>query len=215
LAVDQNKLDLMDLRYERRLKAKGYRLVAGVDEVGRGPLAGPIVAAAVILPLDVHIGGLNDSKKLTQKRREELYREIRRKAIAIGVSRIGQKRIDKINIGRANFLVMKKAVANLRILPDYLLIDGVRNRLDLPILQEGICRGDAKCASIAAASIIAKVTRDRIMLRCHHQYPEYRFDLHKGYGTRLHLQKLKEIGPIVLHRRSFSPVRQCRKLLPI
>jgi ribonuclease HII len=192
--------------YENRLWKKGVQYVAGVDEVGRGPLAGPIVAAAVILSRASKIRGLADSKLLTPRKREELCRRIRKEALGIGIGIVGHRRIDRINIGRANLLAMKRAVERLRIAPDFILIDGARNRIDLPVAQKGICGGDRKCASIAAASIVAKVTRDRIMRRYHGRYPEYRFDLHKGYGTRVHLQKLQEFGPCLIHRRSFRPV---------
>ncbi len=198
----------MNLSYERRLWKKGYKFVVGVDEVGRGPLAGPVVAAAVIFPPDVKIKGLADSKKLTPRRREELFLEIKKKAAGIGVGRVSHKLIDKLNIGRANLLAMKKAVEKLSLPPDYLLIDGGRHKIDLPIKQRGISGGDRKCASIAAASIIAKVTRDRIMLRYHQQYPRYKFDRHKGYGTREHMRLILRLGPSPLHRRSFYPVSE-------
>jgi ribonuclease HII len=196
----------MNLSYERRLHRRGIKCVAGVDEVGRGPLAGPVVAAAVILPPEEKIKGLDDSKKLTPKKREELCREIKEKALAIGVGRIGHRLIDRLNIGRANLLAMKKAVEKLKIPPDFLLVDGERNYIKISIPQKGISGGDRKCASIAAASIVAKVVRDRIMLRYHKKFPQYGFDQHKGYGTRLHLKSLEELGPCPIHRWSFAPV---------
>lgn len=196
----------MNLSYERRLYRKGIKCVAGVDEVGRGPLAGPVVAAAVVLSPEEKIEGLADSKKLTFKKRVELCREIRKKALGIGVGRVGHRLIDRLNIGRANLLAMKKAVEKLPVAPDFLLVDGERNHIESPIPQRGISGGDRKCASIAAASIVAKVVRDKIMLRYHKKFPEYGFDLHKGYGTGMHLRKLKELGPCPIHRRSFSPV---------
>ncbi len=196
----------MNLSYERRLWKKGYKYVAGIDEVGRGPLAGPVVAAAVVLPEKSKIKDLADSKKLSPKKREVLFRVIKKKAVGIGVGKVNHRVIDKLNIGKANLLAMKDAVKKLPFSPGYLLVDGKRNRINLSVPQHGISGGDRKCASIAAASIIAKVIRDRIMLRCHQKYPEYRFDLHKGYGTRKHLQKLREIGPCPIHRRSFHPV---------
>lgn len=196
----------MHWTYERKFLQKGFSLVAGVDEVGRGPLAGPIVAAAVVFPPGVNIKGLNDSKLLTPEKREKLFIEIKRKAIAIGLAKVSHKIIDKINIHQANLLAMKRAVEDLAVRPEYLLIDGTRNRLDLPVPQMGISGGDRKCASIAAASIIAKVTRDRLMVRYHKKYPHYRFDLHKGYGTRLHVQRLLKHGPCAIHRRSFAPL---------
>ncbi|MFC1571827.1 ribonuclease HII [Candidatus Margulisiibacteriota bacterium] len=188
---------------EKKLHAKGFKLIAGVDEAGRGPLAGPVVAAAVIFPRGTRIKGLNDSKKLSAQKRAELFFEIKDKAFAIGVGVVSHKLIDRINIGQANLLAMKKAVLNLPIMPNYLLIDGGRYKVDLDIPQEGITGGDRKVPSIAAASIIAKVTRDRMMLRLHNKFPQYRFDSHKGYGTKLHYRRLKEFGPCAIHRRSF------------
>ncbi|MDD5382071.1 MAG: ribonuclease HII [Candidatus Margulisbacteria bacterium] len=197
----------MRLVYESKLKKQGYQLVAGVDEAGRGPLAGPIVAAAVILPLEIDLPGLNDSKLLSPKQREALFIKIRRQAISIGVGKVGHKLIDKLNIGKANVLAMELAVKGLCRRPDFILIDGKRYRLDLPVAQRAIVQGDRKCASIAAASIIAKVVRDRIMDRYHLKYPEYGFAWHKGYGTREHFQELQEHGPCPIHRRSFFPIR--------
>lgn len=196
----------MNFSYERRLWKKGLKYVAGVDEVGRGPLAGPVVAAVVIFPPKVKIKGLADSKQLTPRKREGLFHEIEKKATGIGIGRVSHKLIDKLNIGRANLLAMKKAVENLSLPPDYLLIDGGRHKIDLPIKQRGISGGDRKCASIAAASIVAKVIRDRIMLRYHRRYPRYKFDRHKGYGTREHMRKILKFGPCKIHRRSFYPV---------
>jgi len=198
----------LSLRIEKKLAREGYKLIAGVDEVGRGPLAGPIVAAAVIFPPGINIPGLNDSKKLSRKQREALYPLIREKAIGCGIAAINNRVIDRINIGRANRLAMKRAVLKMAVRPDYLLIDGPMIRIDLPIEQEGITGGDHKCASIAAASIIAKVTRDRIMVKYHRKYPDYGFDEHKGYGTKKHLQRLMKYGPTSLHRRSFYPVSE-------
>ncbi len=191
---------------EKKLRAQGYSRIAGVDEVGRGPLAGPVVAAAVILPHATRIRGLADSKKLTPQKREELFHEIKKKAVGIGVGKVSHKLIDQLDIGRANLLAMKKAVEALKIMPDYLLVDGGRNRIDSSIEQRGISGGDRKCSSIAAASIIAKVARDRIMLRYHKKYPEYGFDRHKGYGTPEHFMKLRKFGPSPIHRRSFAPI---------
>ncbi len=194
----------MNLSYERRLWKQGLKCLAGIDEVGRGPLAGPIVAAAVIFPQSVKIKGLADSKTLSAEKREELFPEIKRKALAISVASLNHKQIDKLNIGQANLLVMKMAIQKLSLLPDYLLIDGGRIKIDLPIEQRKIVGGDRKCASIAAASIIAKVSRDRVMLRYHKKYPKYGFASHKGYGTEMHFNKLQEFGPCPIHRRSFS-----------
>jgi ribonuclease HII len=194
------------LIYERTLSRRGFRSVAGVDEAGRGPLAGPLVAAAVILPADQTIKGIDDSKKLSPRKREILFWQIRRKAIGIGIGVVSHSAIDRINVGQANFLAMKKAVERLKVTPDFLLVDGKRHKIDLPISQRGINSGDAKCASIAAASIIAKVTRDRLMRKYHKQYPLYGFDRHKGYGTKRHLQLLEKHGPCPIHRRSFYPI---------
>ena len=194
--------------YEKALYRKNFNHVAGVDEVGRGPLAGPIVAAAVILPPDCKIKGLDDSKKISPRRREILFIQIIKQAVAVGLGKVNHALIDRINIGRANLLAMKMAVEKLKLKPDYLLVDGARNRLDVSIPQRAINRGDAKCSSIAAASIVAKVTRDRLMKKYHVKYPFYGFDRHKGYGTALHLKQLSQYGPCPIHRRSFLPVRQ-------
>jgi ribonuclease HII len=196
----------LNLTFERKLWREGFKFVAGVDEVGRGPLAGPLVAAAVIFPQDVKIVGINDSKKLSEKIREEKYKEIITKALAVGIGRVNPKVIDKINVWQANLLAMKNAVKKLKINPDYLLIDGKRYKIKLDIAQASITKGDAKCFSIAAASIVAKVTRDRIMLGYHKKYPEYQFDQHKGYGTKRHFKILRERGACLIHRRSFFPV---------
>lgn len=192
--------------YEKKLTRRGFKLVAGVDEVGRGPLAGPIVAAAVILPLDCSLPDLDDSKKLAPQKREKVFYQIKRCAIGIGVAFVNHKRIDQINIGRANLLAMKIAVEKLKVAPDFLLVDGERNKIDLSIPQRGISGGDRRCASIAAASIIAKVMRDRWMVKYHEKFPHYGFLRHKGYGTREHMQKLAKYGPCPIHRRSFFPV---------
>jgi len=189
--------------YEKALFRKGYKLVAGVDEVGRGPLAGPIFAAAVILPLGCFIEGLNDSKKLSPQKRERLFHEIKEVAIDIGVASIGHSMIDRIGIGPANLLVMKRAVERLRIIPDFVLLDGKRYRIDSAVPQRAIISGDAKCPSIAAASIVAKVTRDRLMISYHRRFPLYGFAQHKGYGTRRHFQMLEKYGLCAIHRRSF------------
>jgi len=197
---------LATFKIEKALWNKGLELVAGVDEVGRGPLAGPIVAAAVIFSPKTKINGLNDSKKLTSTMREKLYIEIQEKALAVGIAWLDHKMIDKLNIGKANRLVLKMAVEALKIVPQYLLIDGKRIKVELPIPQLSIIKGDGKCASIAAASIIAKVTRDRMMQEFHKQYPEYGFDRHKGYGTKEHFAMLEKHGPCPIHRKSFFPV---------
>lgn len=192
---------------EKTFYLRGYKLIAGVDEAGRGPLAGPIVAAAVILPFGAQIDGLNDSKLLSEKQREALYKTIKKLALAIEVAQVSHKIIDQINIGKANRLALAQAVAALQTKPHFVLVDGRRMNLDLPIPQLSIIGGDRKSVSIAAASVIAKVSRDRLMLKWHEKYPEYGFDQHKGYGTREHFKKLKKHGPCPIHRRSFSPVK--------
>ena len=187
--------------YERENSSYGY--LCGIDEVGRGPLAGPVYAAAVILPADSEILYLNDSKKLSEKKREELYDVIMEKAVAVGIGFRDQKRIDEINILQATYEAMTDAVNNLSVKPGALLIDAVH----IPQLEDykqiSIIKGDAKSASIAAASIIAKVTRDRLMKEEALKFPQYGFDSNKGYGTKAHIEALKEYGPCDLHRRSF------------
>lgn len=192
-------------RSEEELWAVGARLVAGVDEAGRGPLAGPVTAAAVILPRDLSIHGIEDSKKLTPEKREELYGLITSEAIAFGVSSVSETVIDEINILRATQRAMREAVAGLGEPPDHVLIDGneVPN-FDFP--QTAIHGGDESSTVIAAASIIAKVTRDRLLLKYHEKYPEYGFAQHKGYGTPEHLAALTRLGPCEIHRRSFRTV---------
>ena len=195
---------------ERKLRTLGYLTLAGVDEAGRGPLAGPIVAAAVVLPPSSRIKGLADSKLLSPKKREELFLKIQKKALGIGIGEVSHEIIDKINIGKANLLAMRRAVENLPFMPNFLLIDGERNHLDLPIPQKRMNYGDLKCVSIAAASIVAKVSRDRIMQNLHVQYPNYGFDRHKGYGTREHIRNLCRFGSCPIHRKSFLPVLRIR-----
>lgn len=182
-------------------------LVAGVDEAGRGPLAGPVVAAAVILD-DLHpIAGLNDSKKLSASRREVLFDQIRARALCCSVAQASVEEIDRLNILQATMLAMRRAVQGLRLKPAKVLVDG--NRLPpLDVLAEAIVGGDAKVAAISAASILAKVTRDRQLVELHARHPEYGFDRHKGYGTADHLEVLRRLGPLPEHRRSFAPVAQ-------
>lgn len=188
--------------YENNLQKKGYRLIAGVDEAGRGPLAGPVYAAAVILPDNAIIKGINDSKKLTEKRREELFEEITEKAVAYNVCAIDEKRIDKINILNATFEAMNGAVNGLGTAPDYVIIDGNRIK-GMGIPHETIVKGDAKSVSIAAASILAKVSRDRFISEIAKKYPQYGFEKHKGYGTKAHTEAILKYGPCEIHRRSF------------
>ncbi len=180
-------------------------LLAGVDEAGRGPLAGPVVAAAVILDERVRIKGLADSKQLTAARRERLYDEIRAKALCCSVAMASVEEIDELNILQATMLAMRRAVIGLRLKPNKVLVDG--NRLpSLDVLAEAIVSGDALVPSISAASILAKVTRDRLLCELHLQHPEYGFDRHKGYGTAQHMQALRMHGALAVHRRSFAPV---------
>ena len=187
---------------ENRLKESGYNLIAGVDEAGRGPLAGPVYAAAVILPENTIIRGINDSKKISEKKREELYGEITEKALAYCIASVDEKRIDEINILNATFEAMNKAVQGLTSVPDYVIIDG--NRISgMTIPHETVVKGDSKSISIAAASILAKVSRDRFICDMAAKYPEYGFEKHKGYGTKAHTEALLKYGPCEIHRRSF------------
>ncbi|MBP5332311.1 MAG: ribonuclease HII [Lachnospiraceae bacterium] len=187
--------------YEHRYE-KSHQFIAGIDEVGRGPFAGPVYAAAVILPRDEEILYLNDSKKLSEKKREELYDVIMEKAVAVGIGFRDNKRIDEINILQATFEAMQDAVKNLKVKPDLLLNDAVIiPKIDIE--QVKIIKGDAKSVSIAAASIIAKVTRDRYMTELDKEYPGYGFAKNKGYGTAEHIRALKEYGPTPVHRASF------------
>lgn len=192
----------MDFEYEINAKNKGYLSVCGVDEAGRGPLAGPVFAAAVILPENCVIEGLNDSKKLTEKKREALFDVIKEKAVSYCVASVDEKVIDEINILQATYLAMKNAVEGLDVPADYALIDG--NRMPpIEIDGETVVKGDAKSPSIAAASILAKVSRDRFMLELDEKYPQYKFSQHKGYGTKLHYEMLTEHGVSDCHRMSF------------
>jgi ribonuclease HII len=188
--------------FEQRARQIGFNLIAGIDEAGRGPLAGPVVAAAVVLPEDYHHPDITDSKKLTPRKREELFKVIRADALSIGVGVMEASIIDDINILRATLSAMREAVIDLDILPDYLLIDGTQ-AVPIDIPQMTIIRGDSRSISIAAASIIAKVSRDHIMEMYHRQFPYYNFLRNKGYGTQEHRQAIKEHGPCKIHRRSF------------
>lgn len=187
--------------FEKKYESQ-YTMICGIDEAGRGPLAGPVVAGACILPKDVQILYLNDSKKLSAKKRESLYDEICEKAVAFGVGIVPQERIDEINILQATYEAMQQAVAKLSVTPDLLLVDAVTVPR-MPMKQVGIIKGDAKSVSIAAASILAKVTRDRMMEQLDEVYPEYGFAQNKGYGSAAHIQAIKEYGPCPIHRTTF------------
>ena len=189
--------------FEHAAMEEGFSLICGVDEAGRGPLAGPVCAAAVILPPDLEIEGLNDSKKLSEKRREALYPAICEQALAYGIAFASEQEIDEINILQATFLAMHRAVGQLGQKPDLALVDGNREPDfgDIPVRT--IIKGDSRSANIAAASILAKVTRDRFMLKQDAIYPQYGFAVHKGYGTQKHYAALREFGPCLIHRRSF------------
>ena len=178
------------------------RMICGVDEAGRGPLAGPVCAAAVILPANLEIPGLTDSKKLTDKKRRELYPIIKEQAIAYGIAFASEQEIDEINILQATFLAMQRAIDQLSVKPDLALIDGNRQK-DFGIPVKTVVKGDSLSASIAAASILAKVTRDNLMLEQAENYPQYKFDVHKGYGTKAHYEALREFGPCPIHRMTF------------
>lgn len=200
------KLDNVNLyQYEEELEDSGIKYIAGVDEVGRGPLAGPVVVAAVIMPIDSRIKDVNDSKKLSVKKRDELYKIINNEALAISVVYIDEKTIDEINIYEATKKGMLEAVAKLKIKPEHVLIDAMPlNELEIP--HTSIIHGDATSASIAAASIVAKVSRDDFMDKMDFKYPNYGFKNHKGYCTKKHLEALEKYGPCEIHRKSFSPV---------
>lgn len=189
-------------KYEHICNDEGFRLICGVDEAGRGPLAGPVCAAAVILPSDLEIEGLNDSKKLTEKRREALYDVIIDKAVAYSIAFASEKEIDEVNILQATFLAMRRAVEQLSVKPDMVLVDGNREP-ELPMPLKTIIKGDSRSANIAAASILAKVTRDRYMMEQDAIYPQYGFAVHKGYGTKAHYAALTEHGHCPIHRMSF------------
>ena len=197
--------------YEDALTKEGITLIAGVDEVGRGPLIGPVVTAAVILPKDYTNEEINDSKKLTEKKREKLYDVIKENAISIGIGICSEKVIDEINILEATKKAMKEAINNLKIKPEHVLIDAVK--LDLEVPSTSIIKGDAKSVSIAAASIIAKVTRDRMLIEMDKEYPMYDLAKNKGYGTKKHIEALNKYGPCKYHRLTFEPVKTINELL--
>ena len=180
----------------------GLRLICGVDEAGRGPLAGPVCAAAVILPEHLQIPGLNDSKKLTDKKRRELFPVIQEQAVAYGIGLASEQEIDEINILQATFLAMRRALDQLTVRPEIALIDGNRET-DFGLPVKTVVKGDSLSANIAAASILAKVTRDNLMMELAQQYPEYGFEIHKGYGTKAHYEALRTYGPCPIHRKTF------------
>ena len=194
------------LEYETALYNEGIKLICGIDEAGRGPLIGPVVAAAVILPINYFHKDIKDSKKLSEKKREMLYDIINENALSIGVGIIDEKTIDEVNIYEATKLAMKEAVSNLKIKPEHVLIDAMK--LDLEIPSTSIIKGDALSESIAAASIIAKVTRDRRLKDMDKEYPMYDLINNKGYGTRKHIEALKKYGPCKYHRKTFKPVEE-------
>lgn len=195
-------------RFEKEARCKGYQAIVGIDEAGRGPLAGPVVAAACLIPQRIYFRGINDSKQLSSQQREDLFLEITsHKRIVYGFGIISHLEIDRFNIYQATILAMLQAVAALSIIPDFMLVDGMK--LPHPTIPcQKIIQGDGKSQSIAAASILAKVTRDRLMREYDEQWPQYGFKQHKGYGTEQHLKALKEYGPCPIHRRSFAPVRE-------
>lgn len=207
--AEDKRLETM-LTYERELYATGLELIAGIDEVGRGPLAGPVVAAAVILPKNCKIKGLNDSKKIPKKKHGQIYQQVMEQATAVGLGFQSNEIIDQVNIYQATKLAMKEAVAKLDQQPQHLLIDAME--LDLEISQTSIIKGDANSLSIAAASIVAKVTRDRLMADYDKQYPGYNLAHNAGYGTKSHLEVLKKLGVCPIHRRSFEPVKSMVEL---
>ncbi len=192
-----------DYSYEKAAETSGFKLICGVDEAGRGPLAGPVCAAAVILPEDLEIEGLNDSKKLSEKKREQLFDIITEKALAYCVAYGTLEEIEEKNILQATFLAMNRAIEGLELKADFALIDGNKLPAGIKIPAAAIVKGDAKSMSIAAASILAKVSRDRLLMEYDKQYPEYQFAKHKGYGTKLHTDLIKEYGPCEIHRLSF------------
>ncbi|MDQ0175840.1 ribonuclease HII [Bacillus chungangensis] len=193
-------------KYERAIRAEGFEAIAGIDEAGRGPLAGPVVAAAVILPDHFYLAGLNDSKQLTVNTREQFYAIISEQALAIGVGIVTAAEIDELNIYEATKKAMMAAVDHLVYFPDYLLLDAMK--ITAPIPQTSLVKGDAKSVSIAAASIIAKVTRDNLMRTYGKQYPMYHFQQNMGYGTKEHIEALRKHGPCPIHRKSFAPIKE-------
>ena len=205
-----NELECDPLSFERSSRKAGYKRIAGMDEAGRGPLAGPVVAAAVILPEGLLIPGLTDSKLVPEQERERLFEVIRTEAVCYGVGIADEQTIDLVNILQATVIAMERALQTLNPQPDYLLLDAL-SLPRVPLPQKPLIRGDCRSHSIAAASILAKVTRDRIMLALHKKYPRYNFQKHKGYGTKEHLLLLREHGPCDAHRKTFNPVARMLK----
>lgn len=195
--------------FEKKYRSEGFHTIAGIDEAGRGPLAGPVVAGAVILPENFYLPGLNDSKKLSETKRDDYFKIIMAEALAVGIGMISAAEIDEINILQASKKAMLSAVNQLSVSPDFLLIDAVK--LDTPYPFEALIKGDSRSISIAAASIIAKVTRDRLMKNLSLEYPQYGFAANMGYGTAEHLKAIKEHGVTNHHRKTFAPVRECIK----
>jgi len=193
--------------FEVKARSEGFQFIAGLDEAGRGPLAGPVVAAAVVLPPTRNLKGVADSKTLTADQREKAFFLIQKKALGMGIGIVEAEEIDRLNILRASLKAMELALQGLSLSPDCLLIDGLHT-LNLPLKQQAIPKGDGRCLSIAAASIVAKVTRDRLMVEYHEKYPHYNFARHKGYGTREHLQAIREHGCCPIHRQSFRTIYQ-------
>ena len=200
MAKEKEQID--KLKFEREEEAKGHFLIAGVDEVGRGPLAGPVCVACVMMPLDDIIEGVDDSKKISEKKRELLAEQIKEKAICYTIEMVDEETIDKINILEATKLAMKRSIEKMTIKPDVVLVDAI-SKLDVNTNIRGIIKGDALSYSVGCASILAKVTRDRLMTELAKEYPVYGFEKHKGYGTKAHIEAIKEHGPCVYHRLSF------------
>ena len=200
------KIEFDNYEYERKLREKGINYIAGVDEVGRGPLVGPVVAACVILPEVFDLPGLTDSKKISEKKREQLFDMINQQAISVGIGIIDERKIDEVNIYEATKLAMRDAINNLNVKPEHILIDAMPLTLDIPTTS--IIKGDLKSITISAASVIAKVTRDRMLLELDQKYPMYDFKNNKGYPTKKHLAAIEEYGILKEHRRSYGPVKE-------